>query len=142
CCRKNASSAWKLIPGTGMWPPTRYTASIRKVKMTRFLRSAMLKMFLSDSNIESLDSRRGDDLGPATRPRDLLQGRFAKAVRLHDDRPGQLAVAEHLDAREQLLHQALLTRRSGVISPSRRLSAPRLTTAYSLRNRLEYAVVN
>src|SRR2546425_742951 len=100
CCRKNASSAWKLIPGTGIWPPTRYTASIRNVKTTRFLRSGMLKMFLIDSNMLSpLRARRhGDRLGPAAGPGDLVQGRLAEAVRLHDDRPGQLAVAEHLDA--------------------------------------------
>src|SRR5207249_7584356 len=95
---------------TGMWPPTRYTASIRKVKTTRFLRSGMLKMFLSDSNMPApLSSRRrGDGLGPTPGPGDLLQGRLAEAVRLHNDRPGQVAVAEHLDAGEQLLHQAFL----------------------------------
>src|SRR2546425_7366324 len=108
CCRKNASSAWKLIPGTGIWPPTRYTASIRNVKTTRFLRSGMLKMFLIDSNMpRPLPARRHDNrLGPAAGPGDLVQGRFAEAVRLDDDGPGQLAVAEHLDAAEQLLHQA------------------------------------
>ena len=56
CWRKNDSSAWKLIPGTGMCPPTRYTASIRKVKITRFLRSGMLKMFLIESIIAYLSS--------------------------------------------------------------------------------------
>src|SRR6266568_1009958 len=94
CCRKNDSSAWKLIPGTGMWPPTRYTASIRKVKTTRFLRSGMLKMFLIDSNMPAplRARRRGDGLGASPGPGDLLQGRLAEAVRLDDDGPGDLAL--------------------------------------------------
>src|SRR5437879_222627 len=70
----------------------------------------MLKMFLIDSNMPApLCARgRGDGFGPSSGPGDFLQGRLAEAVRLHDNRSGQLAVAEHLEARAQLLHQAFL----------------------------------
>src|SRR5258706_5589995 len=111
CCRKNDSSAWKLIPGTGMWPPTRYTASMMNVNRTRLRRSGMLKMFLIESNIASLSSaaRRGggDDLRPAAGTRDLLGGALAELVCLHHERAGQLAVPQHLDAGIQALDEPL-----------------------------------
>src|SRR5262249_48873734 len=102
CWRKNDSSAWKLIPGTGMWPPTRYTASIRKVNTTRLRRSGMLKMFLIESNIGPRASAarggRGDALRPAAGARDLVHGALAELVRLHHERMRDLPVPEHLDA--------------------------------------------
>src|SRR5438445_779281 len=110
CWRKNDSSAWKLIPGTGICPPTRYTASIRKVKMTRFLRSGMLKMFLIESIISLLAGHRwtGDHFGAPAGARDLLHGGLAEPVRLHHDRLRQFPVPEDLDARQHRLDQAFL----------------------------------
>src|SRR6185503_5310011 len=114
CCRKNDSSAMKLIPGTGMCPPMRYTAIIRKVKTTRFLRSGMLKMFFRDSNMpSSLLRGRRDHLGAAARAGDLLQGRLAEPVRLHDEGLRQLSVAEDLDAGEELPDQPFLQQALG-----------------------------
>src|SRR6185295_16384047 len=114
CWRKNDSSAMKLIPGTGMCPPMRYTAIIRKVKTTLFLRSGMLKMFFRDSNMPSRLLRgRRDHFGAAARAGDLLQSRLAEPVRLHDQGLGQLAVAQNLDPGQELPHQAFLQQELG-----------------------------
>ena len=44
-CRASSSSAARFTPGTVMWCPTRYTASMPSVNSTRLRRSETVKMF-------------------------------------------------------------------------------------------------
>src|SRR5690349_21246350 len=92
-CSTSAASACGLIPGVGIWPPTRYTASRPSVKSTRFLRSATAKMFLR----LSIPSPLREDFGLATRGRDLLGRLPAELVCAHRQRLRDVAARENLD---------------------------------------------
>src|SRR5262245_27487024 len=78
CVRKMESSASKLMPGTGTWPPIRYTARSAKVYPSLFLRSGMLKMFL----MLSMKPSAGQDLHRSARRLDLSARLGAEPVRL------------------------------------------------------------
>src|SRR5689334_3268029 len=103
----SAASASGLIPGVGMWPPTRYTASSPSVNSTRFLRSATAKMFLR----LSIPSPLREDFGFAARGRDLFGRLAAELVRTHRQRLRDVAARQHLDlagaADDPLLPQQL-----------------------------------
>src|SRR3954452_15596587 len=96
----SSASAWGLIPGVGMCPPTRYTASSPSVNSTRLRRSATAKMFfrLSASMVLSR-VRRGlrHHLCRAAGGSDLFGRLAAELVRPYRERLGDVAAGEHLD---------------------------------------------
>src|SRR3984893_15820003 len=112
------------MPGMGMCPPTRYTASMASVNRMRLRRSGMQKMLANFSNIRtafsfysylfSLDLRhapeygfrwRGlsdpntlcQDLKLAARFGDLLLRGLGKFMRLNDDGGFEFAIAKNFD---------------------------------------------
>src|SRR5664279_873081 len=66
---KNSSQRCKLIPGVGMWPPRRYTASRPSANISRLRRSGTRNMFANASNslfMVPFDSHRYSLLAPVT----------------------------------------------------------------------------
>src|SRR5215831_16520924 len=109
-----SSQRCKLIPGVGIWLPSRYTARSPSANRSRLRRSGTRKMFANASkNLFILtpgprELLRGgaDYLRRPARFLDLLHGRFRKLVRFHRDLARQLARAQHLQAVMQFLDDA------------------------------------
>src|ERR1035437_3080118 len=103
-----------LMPGVGMCPPSRYTASIASVNNTRRRRSGTRKMFANASKnlfMAPFDSRRllrgrAHHLRGAPGLLDFLHGRFREQVSLHRDLARQLAGPEDLETLARLLNHA------------------------------------
>src|SRR5512134_3056591 len=91
-CSISCRSASGLMPGVGMCPPTRYTASRPSVNNTRFLRSATAKTFLRLST-----AMLRQDLGPAARGSDLLGRLAAELVRVDRQRLADVPARQDLD---------------------------------------------
>src|SRR5262249_18819390 len=100
---KNSSHRCRLMPGVGIWLPSRYTANSPRVNSTRFRRSGMRKTFASASKnfmIVSLPCGSwlpgANHLSRTAGSLDLLQGRFGKQMGRDVDLASQLARAEDL----------------------------------------------
>src|ERR1700693_6162584 len=115
------------MPGVGMWPPSRYMASMASVNKIRLRRSGILKIFVTASKNFIFDylntstsapsrSRLGNtNLGLAPNYGstsagllDLLQSRFREHMRLHGDLASEIARSQHFQPRAQLLDDAQL----------------------------------
>src|ERR671914_2213551 len=88
-----SSTASMLMPGAGMYAPTRYSRSIAAVKASFFRMSATRNAF---RNVLSTRLLLDQLAGPA-RGLDLLAGGLREAVGVHGQRLAQVALAEHLD---------------------------------------------
>src|SRR4051794_28968202 len=98
-----------LIPGVGMWPPSRYTASRPRANRILLRRSGTRNMFANASKnlMVPSDSRRllGGCADHLRRPSGLLyliQCRLGKLVGLHRDFARQLAGPQDLESVAQL----------------------------------------
>src|SRR5690242_2720294 len=131
-CSKNCCSRSALIPGVGMCPPRRYTASSPRVNRMRLRRSGtrntlasfssmreftslglrlLISALLSPGRFPLVRNRRDrdlDNLGLAAGIRDLLLRRLGELVGLHGDGGLKLAVTQDLDARVAPIHDACL----------------------------------
>src|SRR5215472_4740051 len=100
-----------LIPGVGMWPPRRYTASSPSVNRTRLRRSGTRNMFTNASSslfmitfaLPALLCYRAEYLGRSAGFANLRLGRFRKMVRFHRNLTGQRARAQDLETVVQLV---------------------------------------
>src|ERR1019366_3663347 len=66
---KNSSQRVMLMPGVGMWPPSRYTASMASANSSRLRRSGTRNMFVNASNslfMTPFDFHRYSVLAPST----------------------------------------------------------------------------
>src|SRR5215510_13877709 len=101
-----SSQRCRLMPGVGIWLPSRYTASRPNANKSRLRKSGTRKIFANASKnlfMVTLDPREllgfgADYLRRPARLLDLLHGRFRKLVRFHRDLARQLARAQHLQA--------------------------------------------
>src|SRR5208283_1482213 len=101
--------------GVGMCPPSRYTASMARVKPTRLRRSGIRKTLVKASRNFIADCLfRGDHGDGAARLADLLLGRFRKQVRGDLDGPRQLSPAQNLQTVFQLVDDAQLQQTAGI----------------------------
>src|ERR1017187_3652951 len=115
CELKNSCQRWMLMPGVGIWPPSRYTASIASVNSTRLRRSGTRKMLAKASknlmvvcDSRRSSSRRADHLRFAAGLGDLVRSRFREVMRLDRDGPRQLARAQDFETGAELVDHAQL----------------------------------
>src|SRR6266849_1436478 len=105
-CRTKSSKRSALIPGMGIWPPRRYTASRPSANRSRLRRSGTRKTFATASKNFITLPLRADHLGGSSGSLDLFERRLREYVRLHLDLPAQLSGAENLQAVLQLVDRA------------------------------------
>src|SRR5918992_1172064 len=103
-----SSTASMLMPGAGMYAPTRYSRSIAAVKASFFRMSATRNAF---RNVLSTRLLLDQLAGPA-RGLDLLSGGLREAVGVHGERLAQVALAEHLDGHVAARGEAGLAQRA------------------------------
>src|ERR1022692_3284912 len=89
------AAADALIPGAGMWVPSRYSARIPAVNRT-LLRISPTLNAPRIVEIIPVPASALDQLAAAARGFDLLARGATEAVRVHGERLGQLALGEHL----------------------------------------------
>src|ERR1035441_10066676 len=99
---KNSSQRVMLMPGVGMWPPSRYTASMASANSSRLRRSGTRNMFVNASNslfmtpfdFPPLIGLGAKHLRRSAGRLDLLQSRLGKVVGFPRDLARQYAGAE------------------------------------------------
>src|ERR1035441_4742159 len=102
------------MPGVGMWPPSRYTASMASANSSRLRRSGTRNMFVNASNslfmtpfdFPPLIGLGAKHLRRSAGRLDLLQSRLGKVVGFHRDLARQYAGAEDLQAVADLVDHA------------------------------------
>src|SRR6185295_18832630 len=118
---KKSFQRWRLTPGVGTWPPSRYTASMASVNRTRLRRSGIRKTLAMASNNFMLVPQPGlllagfcsDDGGLAAGLLDLFDRGARKQVRFHADLACQFARAQNLDAVSHIVDDAQLDQAVG-----------------------------
>src|SRR5688572_28455540 len=108
CFCRNSESASPLIPGVGIWAPTRYSTSIPSVNRMRVRCSGIFRIF--GKLVRSGPNTR-DNLVRSSRCLNLRLSRLAELVRLHGNGFLHLAIAQYLDRQCDPLNQARIDHR-------------------------------